>query len=334
MAIKSSNLYCYYVINHHAIKVGFGESSAQRMRDYSKLYKLEVEISSLKNWKIPVSGLAQTVENSCHIALLDAGLEKHIISNEEGQEAHELFHLGNTSYQDAVLIVAGTIDETIQTIVSKLGHSNSKNIEESRRKKEENRILKDTILAKKNVEFERKVQECSNYIKSIWNAKFKPVIDISEKTREININFQYRESTLKRLFTSEKNPVIRMYKWPPYERIRELIVLSLQPQRVAKSELVNIYNKFKDDKVIQVACKNTKLRIFSPGNVDLCLVDNPLYQHEWALIEIRLIVQHATYFGGDDAIELINLDSVLQKLVKKASLELPPELLDTNWNRY
>ena len=151
MAFKSSNLYCYYVKNHNAIKVGFGENSTQRMRDYSKFYNLEVDLSSLKKWKIPVSGLAQTVENSCHLALLDAGFQKHILSNEDGQEAQELFHLGGASYEDALLIVAGTIDETIENIVSKLGITDHKNIEKSRRKKEEIRLRKEQIDALKQV---------------------------------------------------------------------------------------------------------------------------------------------------------------------------------------
>ena len=331
MAIKSSNLYCYYVKNHNAIKVGFGESSTQRMRDYSKSYLLEVEYSSLKNWEIPVSGLAQIVENSCHEALIEAGLNKHNITNIDGQEAQELFHLGSTSYEEAVLIVAGTIDETIENILSKLGSTNHKNKEESRRKKEENRLRKEKIVASKKAEFDRQVYECSAYIRSVWNTKFQPVIEIFDITRRININFQYRESSIKRLFSGETSPVVRMYQWEPYQVICNKIVNSLETLRLAKAEVVKINNKFTDYKVVTASEEFLKLSIYRPGGHDLPFVDNPLHGNEWALTEVRLIVQHATYcFGGDDALELIKLDSRLQKLVTKASLSYPPELLNKN----
>jgi hypothetical protein len=319
------------VQNHNAIKVGFGESSTQRMTDYSKSYLLEVKYSSLRSWEIPVSGLAQIIENSCHKALVEAGLKKHIVTNINGQESQELFQLGSTSYDEAVLIVASTIDETIDNILSKFGDTKNKNNEESRRKKEENKLRKENIVSAKKVEFDKQVLECSFYIKSVWDSKFQPVIEIFEKTRKINVNFEYKETRIKRFFSGEINPVIRMYQWQPYQVICNHIENSLEPLRAAKAEYLKIKSKFPDYKVISASEKCLKLSIYRPGEYDLPFVDNPHYRNNWALTEVRLVVQMATYcFDGDQALELIKLDSRLQKLVSKAYLNYPPELLNKN----
>ena len=349
MAFKSSNLYCYYVKNHNAIKVGFGENSTQRMRDYSKFYNLEVDLSSLKKWKIPVSGLAQTVENSCHLALLDAGFQKHILSNEDGQEAQELFHLGGASYEDALLIVAGTIDETIENIVSKLGITDHKNIEKSRRKKEGIRLRKEQIDTLEKVEFNKKVFECSAYIVSVWSTKFQPVIDIFDRSTEIGRNFPYMQSTIKRLFEGKKSDAVRMYQWEKYPFIRTLIIDSFDIIRSAKAENVKIHDKFEKDGVLDSSLWELKLSIDRPCTkliryekqsreewkktlalygYSLPFVDSPLYSKEWAHLEVRLIVQLAVgayYFCKDDATELIKLDPSLQELVARASSIYPAE---------
>ena len=321
MAIKSSNLYCYYVKNHNAIKVGFGENATQRMRDYSKFYNLEVELSSLKKWKIPVSGLAQTVENSCHLALLDAGFQKHILSNEDGQEAQELFHLGGTSYEDALLIVAGAIDETIVNIFSKLGITDHQNIEKSRRKKEEIRLGKEQIDALKQVEFDKKVFECSAYIKSVWSTKFQPVIDIFDRAGKVIIQFPRNQSTINRLIGGKRSDANRMYSWYEYSHVNALIINSFPLTRSAKAEYIKIRNKFGEKEA------NASFRSLGSSAFNLAFSSLPFVRNEddWAHLEVRLIVQKATGFGGDNATELIKLDPSLQELVARASSSYPPE---------
>lgn len=325
MSIKSSNLYCYYVKNHNAIKVGYGDSSQQRMRDYAKVYSLEVDSKSLKSWNIPVSGLASIVESACHQSLLDAGFKRYIIPNADGQEAQELFDLGNTPYHEVVIIIAGTIDETIDLIANKITKTTNKEKEIANREFLENKARIDSLRRKKEAQFIQKSNDCAKYIRSVWKDKFQPFVDIFEKTRLINKNFVYKESALKRLFGSEKNPVIRMYNWPPYKDIRNHIIESFDIHREAKAELIKINNIFKDDDVIRKAIDISGLCIYSPNGHDLCLL-NPYRNEDWAHLEIRLLVQFACYFGGDDASELIELDPILQSLVAKAWAELPPEL--------
>ena len=335
MQIKTSNIYCYYVKNHNAIKVGFGDSSVSRMRDYAKTYSLDVDIATLKTWQIPVSGLALSIENACHGALIEAGIHRHLIPNSDGKEAQELFFLGTTPYQEAVLLVAGTIDETIHFFSTKIVKSSHFNSEQSRRKAEENRVRKEAINAKKKEEFQILVSDCSQQIKNVWNSKFEPVASFRQTTRAINKNFDFTESFLKNIFRFERNTVKRFHNWNQYPRIREMVVNIFDAQREAKQELINIFKIYQNREVISKACDYTGLQIYSPGGFDLPFVDNPLYADEWAFIEVRLLIQEATYsLGGDEASELIKLDSTLQSLVKKAAQKKPPELTEPLWNRY
>lgn len=331
MAIKPSNLYAYYVENHKAIKVGFGDSTKQRVKDYSKQYELKIDEKSIRTWEIPVSGLAQTIEAECHRVLVEAGLQRLAISV-NGQEAQELFELGNTSYDEAVLLVAGTIDETIGNILSRLGGNSATNKENLRKKSEEARIRKEAISASKKAEFEAQVNECANYIKSIWNIKFQPVVDLLNKTRAINSKFEFSESSWKVLFSGATSPVLRMYQWSLYPSIRDLTEDIFRAMRVAKAANIALNKKYENYKVIKAAEERLKLSVWSPGGWDLNFVNSPYYKDDWAIVEVRLIVQSATYcFGGDEAIELIKKDSNLQRVVKLASSAMPPELVDYDW---
>lgn len=98
MTIKTSNIYAYFVPSLNAIKVGYGDSSVQRMKSYVKQYGLDVAESSLRSWEIPVSGVAQTIESECHKTLLASGLERLSVFADE-QEAQELFGLGDITYE-------------------------------------------------------------------------------------------------------------------------------------------------------------------------------------------------------------------------------------------
>lgn len=331
MAIKPSNLYAYYVENHKAIKVGFGDSPKQRVKDYSKQYELKIDEKSIRTWEIPVSGLAQTIEAECHRVLMEAGLQRLAILVNE-QEAQELFELGNTSYDEAVLLVAGTIDETIGNILSSLGGNSATNKENLRKKSEETRIRKEAISASKKAEFEAQVNECANYIKSIWNVKFQPVIELLNKTRAINSKFEYREGSIKRLLSGETSPVLRMYQWNLYPQLRNFFEPIFGAMRVAKAEYQLINEKFQNYEVIKAAEEKLKLSIWCPGGKDLNFVNNPYYKDDWALTEIRLIVQEATYcFGDVEALQLIKMDSKLTQLVQLAKSTLPPELVNYSW---
>ena len=56
------------------------------------------------------------------------------------------------------------------------------------------------------------------------------------------------------------------------------------------------------------------------------LIDYDFDNPNWALLEIRLAVQNATGFGGDEALQIIKQDSFLLKLVEIAGQQKPAEL--------
>jgi hypothetical protein len=322
--IKGSNLYSYYVKNHNAIKVGYGDSSVKRMIDYQKQYNLDADIDSLRTWKIEVASVAQTIESECHKVLLEAGLER-IPLTVDGQEAQELFKLSDTSYNEAVLLVAGTIDSTIQKIVYKLSGDLNNQKEKLRRKDEENRIRKEAILARKKEEFEQKTEECAAYINQIWDLKFQPLVDLYDNTRKISINFERRpkEAALKKLFfgVTEVNVPQKLINWQSYPLIRNSIENIFNASRVAKDEYIEIHKRF-NIKTIQAAQEKLNVSI---SNLDLNFVE--YYKDDWFTVEIRLILQSVfSCISGDEAIELINLDRNLSKIVQLAKKVKPPEL--------
>lgn len=326
MTIKKSNLYAYYVRHHDAIKVGFGDSSVQRMRAYAKQYELDVELSSLRTWDIPVSGIAPHVESYCHSALVDAGYEiLYLLKND--QEAQELFKLYKRPYEEALLIVAGAIEEAVSEIYARLSKINPLTEEKLRQKKIRNKLRIETQQQIRTQEHEKRVSECADHIRAMWPIHYQNLLDDFESSRKINKNFSYQESSIKTFFTGEKDPVSRMYEWESYSLIRGYVEKIFFHMRDAKQGYIKTALAFRDGQVIADAAIACDCSLINPGGRGLNFINYAIDREDVAFLEVRLAVQEATYcFGGDDASDLIKRDPVLQHLVETARKFPPPEL--------
>jgi hypothetical protein len=358
MTIKRSSLYAYYVKNHNAIKVGYGDKSKERLRDYARQYHLIVDLNTLQDWEIPVASLAQTIENECHNALLEAGFEK-LFLNVEGQIAQELFHLHDQPYEEALLIVAGTIDETIQKIHLKLTQKVSSLTNEStRQKKEENKQRIQKLKEIKQQELDEEVGLCAAYYKSVWGSIFQPGIENRKQAEKIKESYFCRGGSLKRLFSKidrNASPALSLYRWKEYPLMRSCIKKIFESDRIAKNCHIQTLLKYDKDKkgIVGLAIKSID---FPPDSNYFCVGDNyirslsfcvhcmgyrkglsfchdPLGYRKAAEMEVRLVVQTATGFGGDDATELINLDPELKDLIEYAKVNTPSEI-GTEFFRY
>ena len=116
--LQESTVYAFHVPSMNAIKVGFGADGRTRMKNYSRQYALSSSAVSLREWKLPSPSLASSIETACHRALLNAdfGRFAHVVDE---REARELFDLGHHSYEEAVIVVAEAIEETINSLTEK-----------------------------------------------------------------------------------------------------------------------------------------------------------------------------------------------------------------------
>jgi hypothetical protein len=318
--IKDSNIYAYYVKNHHAIKVGYGDSSIGRLYEYSRQYSLISDIDSLKTWNIPISGLAPTIEKTCHQTLILNGYSKIELASQD-HTSQEIFYLGDSTYEDTIILVASAIDEAMFAIVKKLGneHKFRENNERALLKKQE-------ILAKKKLNFDSEVNECTNYIKSTYDWAFRPYAEIMQEAQLVWREFEWNQTGLRFLFQEKKDPIYRFRKWEKYPKIRSFVEPIFRKGRVAKVEYVKCLLRYQNYKVIEAAEKNLNLSLYRPNGFDLILIDYDFDNPNWALLEIRLAVQNATGFGGDEALQIIKQDSFLLKLVEIAGQQKPAEL--------
>ena len=110
--LQESTVYAFNVPSMNSIKVGFGADGRTRMKNYSRQYALSSSAVSLREWKLPSPSLASSIETACHRALLHADFCRlaHVVDE---REARELFDLGHHSYEEAVIVVAEAIEETI-----------------------------------------------------------------------------------------------------------------------------------------------------------------------------------------------------------------------------
>ena len=322
MSIKTSNIYSYFVPNLKAIKVGYGDSSVQRMKSYAKQYHLEVAESSLRTWEIPVSGLAQTIEQECRKTLLDAGLEKLAIYANE-QEAQELFDLGDVTYEDAVLLVAETVDETIENMRQRLGGESSKSSKNSRKKREEIRIKQEKVQAA----FDKRTAECLKEIVVIWEKSFVPLKTLisSEDKYQREFNSYYHNRFFKNWPSRKGSCAELIYKWKLYPKVQDAIISAFWAMRDAKSDLVRLYDRFGSR---NVSAAERQFFVHKQGHLKIFVnfIDKDGWDSNFAALEVRLVVQEITHWGGEDAMELIELDPKLAKLVTTAEKILPPEL--------
>lgn len=327
MMIKKSNLYAYYVKSHNAVKVGFGDSSVSRMKNYSKQYQLIVDERSLRTWEIPVAGLAQAIESSCHQALLDAGSERLLLVV-EGQESQELFKLDALSYDESLIIVAGTIDEMISVIRKSLNSINLNAKEESRKKIEE---LKQKKAINKKIEqedLEHQANECAELIEKSWVTNFQPFVDAFYEVSKISSTFEYRKKGFARFFEKDDDPVVKMRGWYKYPTIKKYVNKLFHLQRKAKQAFLDIHNKFSNE-VVKKAEEKVGKSLYNPikghpfdfGGLD---PNTKGTGDEIAFLEVYLIVSICLDWGWDWAEPLIRRDKELLQLVAYAKQNLPP----------
>ena len=324
--MKASNIYAYYVKNHHAIKVGFGDNSSQRMRDYAKAYKLDVDNTTLKTWAIPVASIAQTIESACHTALIDVGFQRVRLDN-EGPEPQEIFQLESFSYAEAVMLIAGTIDQTITEIQVRLGGLESQSTQSSRRKKEENFQLREALKEKKKVDFDVKVNQSIKLINEIWRSSYKPFIDSCNRAREVMKSFPLDQNNFRKLFLKPKSNAERLYEWDHYKILRPLIIEIFHSCRAVKIEYFNRIEPI-DHKIISEAERRLNISTWNPDGWCINRVDWAYGKDiDMAFLEVTDAVASGTrYLGSDQPDELINLDQQLLNLVEFARKTPPPEL--------
>ena len=108
--MKESSVYIYFLPELKAVKVGYGGNARARMLSYAKQYHLNVDVKTLKEWRIPSNGLAANIESECHHTLVELGFERVVLEG-TGSEANEIFALKQRKYEEAVELVAAQIDE-------------------------------------------------------------------------------------------------------------------------------------------------------------------------------------------------------------------------------
>ena len=134
--LRESTVYAFHVPSMNTIKVGFGADGRTRMTNYSRQYALSSSAVSLREWKLPSPSLASAIETACHRALLNADFCRiaHVVDE---REARELFDLGHHSYEEAVIVVAEAIEETINALHAALGRFKPLSQEKARQQRDE-----------------------------------------------------------------------------------------------------------------------------------------------------------------------------------------------------
>lgn len=177
--LKNSTVYDYHVPNINAIKVGFGVNGKQRFASYSRQYSLSSVSKSLREWTLPATSIASAVETACHKALIQSGFDRLNYVIDE-KEAKELFELGPHAYEDAVLVVAEAIQETINSLYEALGKQKPGTDEKARRLKEDaqkrREILKKDREILKIQEQERQIILAMNDLELSWNDRVQPFV--------------------------------------------------------------------------------------------------------------------------------------------------------------
>jgi len=329
--LRESVVYTFYVKNIHAIKVGFGADGFLRMKNYSKQYLLEVDNSSLRQWTIPASSLASAIETACHNALMSAGFHRlaHIVDEKEAQE---LFELGTYSYDEAVLFVAGAIEETIIALTDALSKNKPLTEEFKKRKAKELADQRELIRQEKErrdqAEEDKQVELAIAEIKQRWESEVIPFIEAKRKAKrywqEIMDKKIYNQNFLDKFINGKPNRIKVLTTSPYWSNMKQLSREILLTGRHAKNFYITLKDKY--GKYADKAAEKLGYSLWNPGGDGMPFVGHYSDENGMAYLEVRLCVQDATGTGGDDAMDLIRLDPFFQDLINFAKNNPPPEL--------
>ena len=325
--LQESTVYAFHVPSMNAIKVGFGADGRTRMKNYSRQYALPSSAISLREWKLPSSSLASAIETACHRALLQADFCRvsHVVDE---REARELFDLSHHTYEDAVIVVAEAIEETINSLHAALGKFKPLSQEIARQQKEEAQrrrtAMREEKKARKAEEENRLVGAATPQIKQRWNREAEPFANACDTARVTWKQFPYGQGFLSSIINGKQSAAYRMHNWQQWPTIKNLIPEIFHAARRAKFFYCEM--KKQHGNYAEQAAKQLGISLWAPGRHDLPLVGSYPDKNGMAFLEVRLVVQSATGFGGDDAEELIRRDPELMALVKFAEQNPAPEL--------
>lgn len=326
--LRKSTVYAFHVPNMNVIKVGFGTDGRSRMNNYSRQYGLLASAVSLREWKLPSPSLASSIETACHRALLEAGFGRvsHVVDE---REANELFNLGHHAYEQAVLVVAEAIEETISSLYEELGKLKPLSQEKARQQKEEAQRRRYTIREEKKKKKEddenRLISAAAPEIQRRWCTDVEPFAKACDDAKAVWKQFNNYQGLINSLWNGKQSAAFRMRKWEQWPLVKRLIPVILNSSRQAKAFYYEMNNKYGN--CAEQAAKSLGLSLWNPRGHYLPIAEYP-DERGMAFLEVQLVVQLAAGFGSDDAIELMNADSEIMALVKLAAQTPAPELKD------
>jgi Leucine-rich repeat (LRR) protein len=328
--LQESTVYAFHVPSLNAIKVGFGADGRSRMTNYSRQYKLSASATTLREWKLPSPTIASSIEGACHKALRESDFMRirHVVDE---REAQELFDLGPHTYEQAVIIVAEAIEQTVNSLYEALGSLQPLSNEQARQQKENaqrRRIA--TRAGRKRLEQEQEgrfISAAIPDIQSSWASEIQPFVVQCELAKQIWKQFDYHQGIFSTLWAGKRSAATRLMVSNLYPQIKALIPQIFLAARRAKSFYCEMLKKHAE--YSEMAAKQLGYSFRQPGGHDLPLVDydDP---REGPFLEVRLVVQLAAGIGGNDAIELMALDAELMALVRTATANPAPELKTNN----
>lgn len=325
--LQESTVYAFHVPSMNSIKVGFGTDGRTRMKNYSRQYALLSSAVSLREWKLPSTSLASSIETACHRALLNADFYRvaHVVDE---REARELFDLGHHSYEEAVLVVAEAIEETINSLHAALGKFKPLSQEKARQQKEDaqNRraAIREENKAKKEEDENRLLNSASQEIELLWERYAAPFAKACDNARVVSKQFKYSQGFISSMLNGKQSAVFRMRNWQQWPTIKRLIPEIFHSARRTKffySEMERQHGKYAEQ-----AARRFGLSLWAPGGHKLPMVGTYPDKNGLAFLEVRLVVQVAAGLGGDDAEEIIKSDPDLLALVRFAEQNPAPEL--------
>ena len=324
--LRESIVYAFYVPSINAIKVGFGASGRSRMREYSRQYQLSSNAQSLRQWKLPSSSIASAIEVACHEALLCAGFAR-INHSIDQREAQELFDLGSFTYDEALLVVAEAIDETVAALYTALAKQRPLEAEKARVQSEAARKRREALSAEREARY-AKVQEdflniVAGTIAQRWKQEAEPFVKACETAKNLMKSFPSNQGVLSTLFEGRKSEAVRMQNWPSWPSIKKLVWEIFNTGRAAKRLYSEMEKKYANS--AEPGAQKLGLSIWSPHGYHLPLV-NHCGDTERDHREVMLVVQLATGMRWSDAEELVKRDPDLLGLMKFAKENPPPEL--------
>jgi hypothetical protein len=329
--LQQSTVYAFHVPSINAIKVGFGADGRARMSNYSRQYALSAAASSLREWKLPAASIASAIESACHAALLEADFHR-VTRVVDAREAQELFDLGGHTYEQAVLIVAQAIEETISSLYEALGRHKPLTEEKARQQKDEAKRRRNELREEKRrqklEEEERGISCALPEIQRRWPSEVEPFVRTRNKARSIYIRFRRGPDLITFLTYGNLSRAARMMHWRDWKLVKAIIPDLFHSGRRAKAFYIEMRKKY--GLYAEKAAERLGLSLWRPGGdglPDVVYARNKSGTDGPAFLEVRLAVQSATGFGGDDAEELVRQEQDLMYLVNFAQANPPAELM-------